>query len=188
MSACHLSKAFLKSPAPSKSSWTVVRSKPPSTTMLGLPCAHRNGKLQFANRLTRTLHFSIESTSLNMMALLHARELSISIRPLGQLEILDSHCFSPPSEDCELHSQKSGPSLENSSLLLTNPFSALVQISLRRRLIKILGSKRQRSAIKFGNTVTTTLTLPSDCTLIGRLLDLGEANQRSPSRCPSCVS
>src|SRR5271170_3611903 len=121
-----------------------------------------------------------------MMALLQARELSISIRPLGQLEILDSHCFLSPPEDSELHCRKSGPSLETSSLLLTNPLSALVQISLRRRLIKIFGSKRQRSAIKFGNAVTTTLTLPSDCTLVGRLLDLGEANRRSPSRCPSC--
>lgn len=50
-------------------------------TVLGLPCAHWNGKAHSASRCIRVSHSTFVRASLNMMALLQARELSMSRRP-----------------------------------------------------------------------------------------------------------
>lgn len=52
-------------------------------TMLGLPWAHWNGRVHVPSCLTRARHWSVLSSSLNMMALRQARELIISWRRGG---------------------------------------------------------------------------------------------------------
>jgi hypothetical protein len=62
-----------------------------SGTMLGLPCAQTNGNVQAASLPTRSLHWLMSSSSLNMIAERQARELIMSSRPFGHVVILSCH-------------------------------------------------------------------------------------------------
>lgn len=137
---CHRFHAVTKLPS---AVWSATVSElkavPTSTkgTILGRPCAHMNGNTHLHNLLTNSLHCSVLSSSLNMIADRHARELTRSIRPSGQLEIR----LTQATASLEDVSRRSTSSTEGGKWSA----SAYFQRAVRRKAMRTCGSALHRS-------------------------------------------
>ncbi|KAF9637122.1 hypothetical protein BFW01_g8018 [Lasiodiplodia theobromae] len=146
--------------------------------MLGLPCAHWNGNAHPASRATSSWHPALVNSSLNIIALLHARELSSSRMPCGH----DPICVSQDDDDEECGSSAVGVvsidlcSAPAGSFVLPLVVAALgaaaagarvrssasFHASERRNESSSLGSAWHRSDTPGGSVFTTRMCLLPD--------------------------
>lgn len=114
-----------------------------SGTILGLPCAHWNGKAQFPSRRTSVEHSSIINSSLNMTALLQARELSMSSRPWDKERVLlvgndkslsSSSCFHDARRIRSIRTW--GSSLHLSAIAAGNAFTVILHFAFSAGVVR----------------------------------------------------